>query len=161
MKEEGKTSKAPLSEAFGQWKNAKIALLALLGPHRRSGRGLVFGPVLRAVLPAERSQGRRAVGQHHDRHRASPSARSSSSCSAGCRTRSAASRSSWPACARHHDLLPAVQGADLGGQSGAGYRRRKRRRAKIVTPIRGTATSSSTRSARRSSRRRATSRPAS
>ncbi|MGE6786740.1 MFS transporter [Ensifer adhaerens] len=31
MKEEGKTSKAPLSEAFGQWRNAKIALLALFG----------------------------------------------------------------------------------------------------------------------------------
>ncbi|MER8592484.1 MFS transporter [Mesorhizobium sp. M1182] len=31
MKDEGKGSKAPLSEAFGQWKNAKIALLALLG----------------------------------------------------------------------------------------------------------------------------------
>ena len=31
MKEEGTLSKAPLSEAFGQWKNAKIALFALLG----------------------------------------------------------------------------------------------------------------------------------
>lgn len=31
MKEEGKGSKAPLSEAFGTWKNGKIALLALLG----------------------------------------------------------------------------------------------------------------------------------
>jgi len=31
MKEEGKSSKAPLSEAFGQWKNAKIAILALFG----------------------------------------------------------------------------------------------------------------------------------
>lgn len=31
MKEEGKTSKAPLSEAFGQWKNAKIAIIALVG----------------------------------------------------------------------------------------------------------------------------------
>ncbi|HJQ57674.1 MAG TPA: MFS transporter [Vineibacter sp.] len=31
MKEEGSLSKAPLSEAFGQWRNAKIALLALLG----------------------------------------------------------------------------------------------------------------------------------
>jgi MFS family permease len=31
MKEEGTTSKAPLSEAFGQWKNAKIALIALFG----------------------------------------------------------------------------------------------------------------------------------
>src|SRR6201996_4922439 len=31
MKEEGKASKRPLSEAFGQWANAKIAILALLG----------------------------------------------------------------------------------------------------------------------------------
>ena len=31
MKEEGKTSKRPLTEAFGQWSNAKIAILALLG----------------------------------------------------------------------------------------------------------------------------------
>ena len=31
MKDEGTLSKAPLGEAFGQWKNAKIALLALFG----------------------------------------------------------------------------------------------------------------------------------
>jgi MFS family permease len=31
MKEEGKTSKRPLGEAFGEWSNAKIAILALLG----------------------------------------------------------------------------------------------------------------------------------
>ncbi|MES2538798.1 MAG: MFS transporter [Pseudomonadota bacterium] len=31
MKAEGKTSKAPLSEAFGQWKNMKIVILALVG----------------------------------------------------------------------------------------------------------------------------------
>jgi MFS family permease len=31
MKEEGKISKAPLSEAFGQWKNLKIVILALVG----------------------------------------------------------------------------------------------------------------------------------
>ncbi len=31
MKEEGTASKAPLKEAFGQWKNARIALFALLG----------------------------------------------------------------------------------------------------------------------------------
>jgi len=31
MVEEGKQSKRPLSEAFGQWSNAKIAILALLG----------------------------------------------------------------------------------------------------------------------------------
>lgn len=31
MKDEGKASKAPLSEAFGNWQNGKIALIALLG----------------------------------------------------------------------------------------------------------------------------------
>ncbi|WGG53139.1 MFS transporter [Rugamonas sp. DEMB1] len=31
MKAEGKTSKAPLSEAFAQWKNLKIVILALVG----------------------------------------------------------------------------------------------------------------------------------
>jgi MFS family permease len=31
MKEDGTGSKAPLTEAFGQWKNAKVAILALFG----------------------------------------------------------------------------------------------------------------------------------
>lgn len=31
MKAEGKTSKAPLTEAFGQWRNLKIVILALVG----------------------------------------------------------------------------------------------------------------------------------
>ena len=31
MKSEGRTSKAPLSEAFGEWRNAKIVLVALFG----------------------------------------------------------------------------------------------------------------------------------
>ncbi|MEV4783149.1 MFS transporter [Burkholderia sp. LMU1-1-1.1] len=31
MKAEGRTSKAPLSEAFGQWKNLKVVILALVG----------------------------------------------------------------------------------------------------------------------------------
>ncbi|MEF9384266.1 MFS transporter [Ralstonia pseudosolanacearum] len=31
MKAEGKTSKAPLTESFGQWRNLKIVILALLG----------------------------------------------------------------------------------------------------------------------------------
>jgi MFS family permease len=31
MKEEGKTSRRPLTEAFGEWRHAKIAILALLG----------------------------------------------------------------------------------------------------------------------------------
>jgi MFS family permease len=31
IKAEGRTSKAPLTEAFGQWKNLKIVILALIG----------------------------------------------------------------------------------------------------------------------------------
>jgi MFS family permease len=40
MKDEGKTSKAPLSEAFGQWGNAKVALIALFG--LVAGQGVVW-----------------------------------------------------------------------------------------------------------------------
>ena len=40
MKAEGKTSKAPLSESFGQWKNMKIVLLALFG--LVAGQGVVW-----------------------------------------------------------------------------------------------------------------------
>ncbi len=40
MKAEGKTSKAPLSESFGQWKNLKIVILALLG--LTAGQALVW-----------------------------------------------------------------------------------------------------------------------
>jgi hypothetical protein len=47
MKEEGRTSKRPLKEAFGEWSNAKIALLRAAGRDRRRSRGLVWGPILR------------------------------------------------------------------------------------------------------------------
>jgi MFS family permease len=40
MKDEGKTSKAPLSESFGQWRNLKIVILALLG--LTAGQGVVW-----------------------------------------------------------------------------------------------------------------------
>jgi MFS family permease len=40
MKDEGKTSKAPLSEAFGKWSNLKIVLIALFGAV--VGQGVVF-----------------------------------------------------------------------------------------------------------------------
>jgi MFS family permease len=40
MKEEGKTSKAPLTEAFGRWSNLKIVLIALFGAV--VGQGVVF-----------------------------------------------------------------------------------------------------------------------
>ena len=40
MKEEGKSSKAPLTEAFGNWSNGKLVLLALLGG--TMGQGVVW-----------------------------------------------------------------------------------------------------------------------
>jgi MFS family permease len=40
MKAEGKTSKAPLRESFGDWKNLKIVLLALFGA--AAGQGVVW-----------------------------------------------------------------------------------------------------------------------
>jgi MFS family permease len=40
MKEEGRTSKAPLSESFGQWKNLKVVIIALLG--LTAGQGVVW-----------------------------------------------------------------------------------------------------------------------
>ena len=40
MKEEGKTSKAPLTESFADWSNGKIVLLALLG--LTAGQGVVW-----------------------------------------------------------------------------------------------------------------------
>ncbi len=40
MKAEGKLSKAPLKESFGQWQNARIVLLALLGA--TAGQGVVW-----------------------------------------------------------------------------------------------------------------------
>ncbi|TXN43192.1 MFS transporter [Methylobacterium sp. WL7] len=40
MKDDGKTSKAPLTEAFGQWKNAKFAIIALFG--LVAGQGVVW-----------------------------------------------------------------------------------------------------------------------
>ena len=40
MKEEGRTSKAPLTESFGQWKNMRIVIIALLG--LTAGQGVVW-----------------------------------------------------------------------------------------------------------------------
>ena len=67
MKSEGKTSKAPLTESFGNWGNLKIVILALHRPYRRSGRGLVHGSVLCPVLPDADAEGRCRDGQPADR----------------------------------------------------------------------------------------------
>ena len=52
MKDEGKGSKAPLTEAFANWSNAKIVHHRAARRRDGPGRGLVHRPVLRAVLPA-------------------------------------------------------------------------------------------------------------
>ena len=51
MKEEGKTSKAPLTESFGRVEEPEDRDPRAVRPDRRPGRGLVHRPVLRAVLP--------------------------------------------------------------------------------------------------------------
>ena len=51
MKDEGRTSKAPLKESFGRWTNLKLVILALAWTYGGAGRGLVHGPVLCPVLP--------------------------------------------------------------------------------------------------------------
>jgi MFS family permease len=97
MKAEGKTSRAPLSESFGQWKNLKIVLLVLFGA--TAGQAVVWYAgqfyalfFLTQTLkvdaahrqPADRrSAAHRHAVLHRVRH--------------GCPTRSGASRSSWPA----------------------------------------------------------------
>ena len=63
MKAEGTRSKAPLTEAFGRWDNAKIAIIALLGG--TAGQAVVWytRPVLRPVLPDPDAEGRRHDGE--------------------------------------------------------------------------------------------------
>ena len=108
--DEGRGQAAPRRrsrEAFGQWKNAKIALLALLG--LTAGQAVVWYSgqfyalfFLQNVLKVDA-----AVGQYHDRHGRWSSAPCSSCSSAGCPTGSAASRSSWPAaCWRSLTYFP-------------------------------------------------------
>ena len=70
MKDEGKQSKAPLTEAFGNWANAKIADPRAARRHRRRSGGLVRRTVLRAVLPHPDAEGAGGHGADHDRHRA-------------------------------------------------------------------------------------------
>ena len=95
MKDEGTTSKAPLTEAFGQWSNLrKLLLVALFGAV--AGQAVVWytGQFYALFFSGKDAQGRWPDRQHADRHRAGDSVRRSSSSSAGSRTRSGASRSS-------------------------------------------------------------------
>ena len=96
MKDEGKSSKAPLTEAFGNWSNAKIVLLALFGGVM--GQGVVWYTgqfyalfFLQSILKVDGYTANLLIAW------SLCSVPASSSCSACCRTRSAASRSSWRA----------------------------------------------------------------
>jgi MFS family permease len=100
IKEEGKHSKTPLREAFGTWKNAKIALFALLGG--TAGQAVVWYTgqfyalfFLTQTLKLDGTTSNIVIA-------ASLAIGTPFLCSsAGCPTRSAASRSSWPAaCSR-------------------------------------------------------------
>jgi hypothetical protein len=97
MKEEGKGSKAPLSESFGQWKNLKIVLIALLG--LTAGQAVVWytGQFYALFFLQATSEGRRFTANILIAWSLILGTGRSSSSSARCRTRSAASRSSWPA----------------------------------------------------------------
>jgi hypothetical protein len=69
MKEEGTTSKAPLTEAFGQWKNARWVLIALLGAV--AGQAVVWytGQFYALFFLGEDAEGGRSDRQRPDRHR--------------------------------------------------------------------------------------------
>ncbi len=130
MKAEGKGSKAPLTDAFGNWANAKIAILALFGA--TAGQAVVWyaGQFYALFFLTQTLKVERRDRQHPDRVVARSSARPASSCSAGCPTRSAASRSSWPALrSRAADLLPDLPGPHALRQPGAGSRRWRQRRS--------------------------------
>jgi len=97
MKDEGKGSKAPLTEAFANWSNAKIVILALIGG--TMGQGVVWYTgqfyalfFLQSILKVDGYTANLLIAWSlFVRHRPS------SSCSVRCRTRSAASRSYLPA----------------------------------------------------------------
>ena len=119
MKKPGTTSKAPLTEAFGRWRNLKIVLIALARRGDGPGRGVVHGAVLRAVLPGAHAARRRRDHQHSDGDRAGAG-------HAGLHLLRLAVGQDRPK-AHHHDrlpardadLLPAVRRAHALRQSGA------------------------------------------
>ncbi len=124
MKEEGTRSKAPIREAFGQWPNARIVLIALFGAV--AGQAVVWyaGQFYALVLPRTRAQGRSGGGEHHDRDRPGPGDALLRPLRLAVRPHRPQADHHGRAAARRGDLFPLVQGADLGRQSGAGRRRR-------------------------------------
>ena len=125
-------------------------------PDDGPGRGLVHGPVLRAVLPDQDAQDCRPDGQHPDRRSPCCWPRRSSSSSARCRTRSAASGSSW-AAARLRRRPTSRSSRPSRTTAIRHWKRRCAPRPCSSWPIRPPAASRSTQRAPASSRHRATS----
>ena len=67
MVEEGKQSKRPLSEAFGQWSNLKYRNPCIAWRHRGRSSGLVRWTILRTILPNSDTEGVSGHGLDHDR----------------------------------------------------------------------------------------------
>jgi MFS family permease len=67
MKDEGTTSKAPLTEAFGQWKNLRVVLICLFGA--AMGQAVVwYTGQFYAMFYLEKILKVEGLGQHPDRH---------------------------------------------------------------------------------------------
>jgi hypothetical protein len=122
MKAEGKTSKAPLRESFGNWGNGKMVLLALFGA--TAGQAVVWYAgqfyalfFLTQTLKVDATTANLLIAG------ALISARRSSSCSAGCRPDRAQADRAGRLPARRADLFPDLPGADARGEPGAGSRR--------------------------------------
>ena len=97
LKAEGKTSKAPIKDSYGTAERWKVFFIVLSRRHGGTGGRVVHGPVLRADLSPDDSQG---PTRHVVRDRGARSARSarrSSSCSVRSPIGSGVRRSSWPA----------------------------------------------------------------
>jgi hypothetical protein len=92
MKEEGAASKAPYAEAFGQWKNMKLVILAFLSMMCAQGAVWYTSFFYIQTFMEKFLKVDAADDQRPDDEPPRRSARCSTSCSAGCRTRSAASR---------------------------------------------------------------------
>ena len=155
IKNEGKLSKAPLTESFGQLEQSQDRPARAAGCHRWPGGGVVRRTVLRAVLPGEDPAGRLPRRQHHhgsgvvDRHAILHRVRS-----AVGQDRPQEDRAHGMPAGRAH-LLPHFSRADALRQPGAGCRRESLA-CRRWWRIRTIAVSSSIPSARRPSPSRAT-----
>ncbi len=120
MKAEGATSKAPLTEAFGNWKNLRLVLVALLGAV--AGQAVVWYTgqfyalfYLEKILKVEG-----ATANHADRRRAADRDAVLRLLRLAVRQDRAQADHPGRLRAGRAALFSAVQRADCGGQSGAG-----------------------------------------